>query len=63
MNKNIRRRQLAEDFVKKQLAQAKSRFSRLRTRRVCRNTLSGIARFRLGSAALFTKISLRCDFP
>ena len=30
MSKNIRRRQLAEDFVKKQLAQAKPRFSRLR---------------------------------
>ena len=31
---------------------------RLRTRQVSHNTLSGIARFRLGSAALFTKISL-----
>ena len=35
----------------------------LRTRQVCRKALSGIARFRLGSAAFFTKISLRCDFP
>ena len=36
----------------------KPRFLRLRTRPVFRNALSGIARFRLGSAALFTKISL-----
>ena len=40
-----------------------SRARRLRARLVFRNTLPGIARFRLGFAALFTKISLRCDFP